>query len=97
MSEEALRQMSSPLSRALFGTTDPDLMTVDQARNYQALLRLCRSQQAVGVELVAAQCREGFTRMAAGATQLESRALGFEQLDIIEAWCQETAKKLEDA
>jgi hypothetical protein len=51
--------------------------------------------EARGLREVAAQCREGFITMAGAATLLESRAMGFEQLVIIEAWCEAKAKERE--
>jgi hypothetical protein len=54
-----------------------------------------RRMQAAGLREVAAQCQRGFITMAAPATLLETRAMGFEQLDIIEAWCLDKAKERE--
>jgi hypothetical protein len=73
--------------RSVYGNVYPEYV--------EKLIALCRRMQAQGLREVAAQCQRGFITMAAPATLLETRAMGFEQLDIIEAWCLDKAKERE--
>lgn len=60
-----------------------------------ALLRLCRSREAETWRAVVQQCREGFILPATAGVDMGARALGWEQLNIIIAWCEAKAKELE--
>ena len=59
--------------------------------NLPLILAALREAKAQGMEEAAKQCALGFVHPTAGANVLESRALGFEQLNIVEYWCRARA------
>ena len=75
------------LQHVLFGQLTHGNPTSD----LECILDALTEAKAQGMEEAAKQCALGFVHPTAGANVLESRALGFEQLNIVEYWCRARA------
>lgn len=61
----------------------------------QYIAHALREAYGKGLERVAEQCREGFVHAKTAGTPMGARDEGWEQLNIVEAWCRQQAGKEE--